>query len=201
MTCTDCGGQDGHHRDDCLIHPHATGSRVAIVVESLETAYRAGWEDFNRWGHWGHNGRTRRERFEAEAQKLLAKLEATGQTDDATRSRAAAVAVLDEVQNAAYPTWATGEYLMKKLEDAGFVVTHATPDRVADRPDRGEKAVTLSLYPNENGLWVWIAYIGDGEVEGSAKGAAGGFEYASDALADAMGRFPQIVVRHAEALQ
>lgn len=76
-----------------------------------------------------------------------------------------------------------------------------TPDRVADRPDRGEKAVTLSLYPNENGLWVWIAYIGDGEVEGSAKGAAGGFEYASDALADAMGRFPQIVVRHAEALQ
>lgn len=152
-------------------NPHATGSRAAK------------WEDCERF--------VRKIGYCVEGKECSCGWYEvyTEDAPDATRRRAAVTCALTEA------------YKPDSTNPPHTADAHATPDRGADRPDRGEKAVTLSLYPNENGLWVWIAYIGDGEVEGSAKGAAGGFEYASDALADAMGRFPQIVVRHAEALQ
>jgi len=45
---------------------------LAAITEALEAAYRTGWEDSNRWGLNLHH---RRESIDAEARRLLAKLE------------------------------------------------------------------------------------------------------------------------------
>jgi len=46
---------------------------------------------------------------------------------DLSDSRAAVVAVINEVQNRAYPSWADGEYMLKAIEAAGYKVVCTTP--------------------------------------------------------------------------